>query len=277
MDKIGVLMSGLPGNMASIVAKHVLKHDKLELLPYALTGPSKKEPVYHVDGHSIELIPPERRDDILGCIDEYRRQNRQVVAVDYTTPEAGNENAEWYVENKIPFVMGTTGINMEKIYEQVRNSEISAVVASNMSPQIVVIQAMLESAAREFPGAFKGMEGIIIESHQSTKKDVSGTAKKMQGYWQELGVDMKKIVSIRDPYIQRGILGVPEQHLKGHGWHEHIMRSKEGDVEVRLIHNVNGRDTYAKGTIDAIYFLAKRMEEGDKGKVYSMIDVLKNL
>ncbi len=277
MDKIGVLMSGLPGNMASTVAKHVLRQDRMKMLPYALTGPSEKEPVYYIGGYSINLIPPESKEEILDYIDEYRRQDRQVIAVDFTTPEAGNKNARWYVENDIPFVMGTTGINMEEIYKQVRNSEISAVVAPNMSPLIVVIQAMLEHAAREFPGAFKGMEGIITESHQSTKRDVSGTAKKMQDYWQRLGVDMKKIVSIRDPYFQRLILGVPERYLKGHGWHEHIIISGEGDVEVRLIHNVNGRDTYAGGTIDAIYFLAKRMEEEDKGKVYSMIDVLKNL
>lgn len=50
---------------------------------------------------------------------------------------------------------------------------------------------------------------------------------------------------------------------------------KSPDI-VKLSHNVNGRDIYAEGTIDAIRFLNKKFhQEGNKGKVYSMIDVLK--
>jgi 4-hydroxy-tetrahydrodipicolinate reductase len=40
-------------------------------------------------------------------------------------------------------------------------------------------------------------------------------------------------------------------------------------------HNVNGRDIYASGTLDAIKYLDKKVKEGSKGQVYSMIDVLK--
>lgn len=42
-----------------------------------------------------------------------------------------------------------------------------------------------------------------------------------------------------------------------------------------ITHNVNGRDIYASGTIDAIKYLDKKVKEGSKGRVYSMIDVLK--
>jgi len=38
---------------------------------------------------------------------------------------------------------------------------------------------------------------------------------------------------------------------------------------------VNGRDVYALGTIDALLFLAGKVEQGVKGEVFSMIDVLK--
>lgn len=44
--------------------------------------------------------------------------------------------------------------------------------------------------------------------------------------------------------------------------------------ELSLTHNVNGRSVYADGTMDAIRFLHERIQEGRKGEVYSMIDVL---
>lgn len=49
------------------------------------------------------------------------------------------------------------------------------------------------------------------------------------------------------------------------------------DVENRLdiIHNVNGRLIYALGALDAIRFAHRKVEAGEKGKVYTMIDVLR--
>jgi 4-hydroxy-tetrahydrodipicolinate reductase len=38
---------------------------------------------------------------------------------------------------------------------------------------------------------------------------------------------------------------------------------------------VNGRDVYALGTLDAIWFLKKKVDEGKRGMVYTMIDVLR--
>ena len=47
-----------------------------------------------------------------------------------------------------------------------------------------------------------------------------------------------------------------------------------GDDELILTHNINGRQVYVDGTIDAIKFLARKVEKGEKG-LYSMIDVLR--
>lgn len=40
-------------------------------------------------------------------------------------------------------------------------------------------------------------------------------------------------------------------------------------------HNVRGRQIYAEGTVDAALFLAKKVQEGSKQKVFNMIDVLR--
>lgn len=51
------------------------------------------------------------------------------------------------------------------------------------------------------------------------------------------------------------------------------VRKSSLDGKITIEHNVNGRGIYARGTIDALRFLNARKDE--KGKVYSMIDVLK--
>ena len=43
----------------------------------------------------------------------------------------------------------------------------------------------------------------------------------------------------------------------------------------QFTHNVNGREIYAKGTLNAVSYLNKKLKEGSKGQVYSMMDVLK--
>ena len=42
-----------------------------------------------------------------------------------------------------------------------------------------------------------------------------------------------------------------------------------------ITHNVNGRGTYADGTLDALKFLDGKIADGKTGRVYSMMDVLK--
>ncbi|RPI59114.1 MAG: dihydrodipicolinate reductase, partial [Planctomycetaceae bacterium] len=46
-------------------------------------------------------------------------------------------------------------------------------------------------------------------------------------------------------------------------------------VRFEFTHNINGRDIYVEGTLDAILFLSRRIAQGARGNVYSMIDVLK--
>ena len=83
-------------------------------------------------------------------------------------------------------------------------------------------------------------------------------------------------VMIRDSEKQKE-LGIPEEYLSGHGWHNYILKSKDGTVKFQFTHNVNGRDIYALGTLDAVRFLHKKFyQENKRGEIYSMIDVLKN-
>ncbi len=274
MSKIKVMVNGLPGNMARIVAGQVLASENLDLAHYSLTGPEITDLEAGVEDVSVKLILPDDREEAMSAIIE---KEGPFISVDYSHPTAVNDNARFYCAKGLPFVMGTTGGDRELLAETVRASAISAVIAPNMAKQIVGFQAMMEYASETFPGLFDGYSLTIEESHQKGKADTSGTAKAMVGYFNALGApfDGADIQKERDPNIQTEKWGVPEEYLGGHGWHTYTLRSKDDTVLFRFTHNVNGRDVYGQGTVDAVLFLDEKIKAGAKGRVFSMIDVLK--
>ena len=274
MKRIKLMVNGIPGNMAVNAAEHALRDERFELIPRSFTGPEITESEYVIAGLAIRLTRPDTRDQV---ITEIKRKEGVFITVDYTHPSAVNANAEFYCRQGLPFVMGTTGGDRKHLSETVKGSDISAVIAPNMAKQIVGFQAMMEYAADTFPGLFEGYSLEIKESHQKGKADTSGTAKAMVQYFNNMGISFseKDIVKERDPEVQKSLWGIPEDCLKGHGWHTYTIVSKDKTVKFEFTHNVNGRDVYARGTLDAAVFLSEKVAEGIKGKVYSMTDVLR--
>lgn len=274
MQSIRIMINGLPGNVASIIAAHALRDNRIALLPHSLTGPEIELNACTVAGTEIELIKPaERHRRMDGLIQRYGT----FISVDYTHPSAVNDNAAFYCEHGLPFVMGTTGGDREQLTRTVTRSAICAVIAPNMAKQIVGLQAMMEHAANTFPGIFKGYTMTVRESHQAGKADISGTAKAMVAYFNRMGVDFSAdaIAMERDPAVQRDQWGIPEAYLSGHGWHTYRLTSPDRTVVFEFQHNVNGREIYAEGTMDAVCYLDRKLKSGTVGQVYSMIDVLK--
>ena len=274
MHPINIMVNGLPGNVASTVARHIYADARFELLPFSLTGPEILQAEAAVEDRPVRLIPPGQRE---AAIAQIRQQHGRFLSVDYTHPAAVNANAGFYCRWHLPFVMGTTGGDRQKIEQTVRGSDIAAVVAPNMAKQIVGFQAMMEYAADTFPGLFQGYTLEIRESHQRAKADTSGTAKAMVRYFNRLGVAFseEQIAMERDPQMQSSRWGVPEQYLTGHAWHTYTLVSADKTVRFEFTHNINGRDIYVLGTLDALLYLEKKFAAGARGQFYTMIDVLK--
>lgn len=270
---INVMINGLPGNVAKMLIPHVLADNRFELVAYSLTGPEITDARYAADGKTIALIRPGDRDD---AIQQVKAEAGAFISIDYTHPSAVNDNAAFYCRHGLPFVMGTTGGDREALVQTVASSATCAVIAPNMAKQIVGLQAMMAYAAETFPGLFSGYQLDVVESHQASKADTSGTARAMVGSFKQLGVDFNEsdIVMVRNPGEQKA-MGIPEAHINGHGWHTYTLTSPDGNAVFKFVHNINGRDIYALGTFDAVMFLREKISGGATGKVYSMIDVLK--
>ena len=273
MTQFKLMVNGLPGKVATVIASHAIADTAIDFIPSSLTGAEIEEDSVTVEGVPVALIRPDGRD---AAVKALRSEHGDFICIDFTLPDAVNENAEFYCENAIPFVMGTTGGDREKLAQTIADSAASAVIAPNMAKQIVGFQAMMAYAAENFPGLFDGYSLDITESHQKSKVDTSGTAKAMVGYFNQLGLSFSEgdIKKIRDPQIQKNELGVPEAYLDGHGWHTYTLTSQDRTVSFSFSHKVNGREIYAWGTLDAARFLKAKIDAGAKGRMFSMIDVL---
>lgn len=227
-----------------------------------------------VGGKDIQVHGPSERETTLASL---LKQHPDLIIVDFTVPNAVNDNAELYCKTGVPFVMGTTGGDRDLLYKTVEEAKLYAVISPQMGKQVVAFLAAMDIMSKQFPGAFSGYTLEVLESHQSTKLDTSGTAKAVISCFQKLGVsfDLDEVQLIRDPKQQIELVGVPEEHLNGHAFHMYHLTSPDGTVSFEFQHNVCGRSIYAEGAIDAALFLAKKIQGKADKKIYDMIDVLR--
>jgi len=269
-------MNGLPGAMGREIAAVCLQRPGVTLAPYALTGAGMPKEIEVDDGHggepvTVKLYPPAEADDLAKQILADYPEPGSVVCIDFTHPSAVNSNAEWYAAHGLAFVMGTTGGDRDALISVTEKSDTFAVIAPNMAKQIVALQAALQQMASEFPGSFEGYALSVVESHQSSKADTSGTAKAISASLAQLTAESDfgpdDIVRVREPSEQlagggpshSGVSPVSEDALDGHAFHTYSLTSADGKVEFQFRHNVEGRSTYAEGTVDAAVFLARRV------------------
>lgn len=141
----------------------------------------------------------------------------------------------------IALIQGSSG--MAKHFPEI--AMFPAVSAPNFALDVVDFIAQLPMLAQRMKNA--GILPVgIVESHQSTKTTVPGTAQRMA---EILGIPPNKITSIRDQDEQLD-RGIPRKHLKAHGYHW-ITFSGTGGKNSRIVIStqVNGREPYALGAI----------------------------
>ena len=260
MGKKRILISGLPGNMATNVAKLIMEQsDKYELLDIAFTGEDVQDKSISILGREIKLIRPGERKNYLDSL-------KGVFAIDYSTPSSYVDNCMFFIRHNMPFVIGTTGVTKEEIEMiilEVKKSDISAVIDQNMSVELVLISSALEYLSETFPNVLTGHSGYGFESHQLGKKDkISGTLRKWGAFIEGLGVNF---------YMAEG----DRTSTYGHAYHQLNIVNDKGNVRLGIKTEVEGRDTYASGTLVALDYLVDMMGKGNIRRVYSMTDVLK--
>ncbi len=282
-----IIVNGQPGKMAKIIAQAVLplwrdtsSGRKIGLLGASMTGQGMGAS-YSLEPKNagfkcfkITLVPPEEHDSFLKEMKE-QRPNEQIIAIDFVKGDGqADRNAQLYFENKIPFVMGSTGADYEAMDKLAREAGIPCLGFPNMDMRLGAWMYGVQQMAERFPGAFEGATVKIWESHQAGKADTSGTAKAMLNQFGELSrteLTIDDIAVIRDPKFQEAVLGVPKDFLGWHAYHNIEVRDNDGNSE-RLAFKRHGGASYARGTLKALDFLIDVIENKGEAKRYTMFD-----
>ena len=129
------------------------------------------------------------------------------AAVDFTRPDAVEDNVRACLEAGVPCVVGTTGFDQERVAELAREHELPVFYAPNFALGAVLMMRFAAEAGKVMPDA------AIVELHHETKLDApSGTAKATAA----LLPDGTPIHSVRLPGLvahQEVIFGGPGQTL----------------------------------------------------------------
>ncbi|KAI5583177.1 hypothetical protein BDE02_07G134800 [Populus trichocarpa] len=269
---VPIMVNGCNGKMGSSVIM-AANSAGLQILPKSFGPEYEAGNTVEVCGNEIKIHGPSERDSVLASLyDEYPN----MIVVDYTLPTLVNDNADLYCKVGVPFVMGTTGGDRDRLYKIVDDSKVYAVISPQMGKQVVAFLAAMDMMAEQFPGAFSGYSLHVKESHQAAKLDTSATAKAVISCFKKLGVSFDdQIEMIRDPKEQKELVGVPDEYLSGHAFHFYYLSSPGKTVSLEFQHNVCGISIYAEGTIDAVLFLAEKIQSKADKRIYNIIDILR--
>ena len=197
---------------------------------------------------------------------------RDRVLVEFSVPEASLEHLRLVARAGARAVIGTTGFSAaqrEEIATLAR--QVAILVAPNMSVAVTLAFSLLRTMAKALGDDY---DVEITEVHHRYKKDApSGTAVRMAEIVAEaLGRDLRKV----GVYGREGLPG--ERSAKEIG----VMSLRSGDVvgehtvtfgtlgeRLELTHRAHSRDTFARGALRAVRWIA-----GRGPGLYSMHDVL---
>ncbi|MBI4638343.1 MAG: 4-hydroxy-tetrahydrodipicolinate reductase [Candidatus Rokubacteria bacterium] len=197
---------------------------------------------------------------------------RERILVEFSIPEATLEHLRLVAGASGRAVIGTTGFTAPQREEIAGLGRRAAIVLSpNMSVGVTVALKLLTTMARALGDEY---DVEITEIHHRFKKDApSGTALRMAEVVAEaLGRDLSRVAV----YGRQGLPGERGRTEMG------IFSLRSGDVvgehtvsfgtlgeRLELTHRAHSRDTFARGALRAVRFIA-----GRPPGLYSMQDVL---
>lgn len=259
-----VIVSGVAGKMGSTILRRVLMDSSLKLSG-ALEH--KNHPWLGKDAGNViglgrtEVIVTEGDAQITGD-----------VIIDFTTKDATLSLLKTAERNKIPMVIGTTGLDDSERKEVSKSSETIPIVFSpNMSIGINLL-FMLLTRTVELLGEEYDVE--IFEEHHRYKKDApSGTALAIgEVIAKALGKKLEKIGVFERKGItgerQKGTIGIQSIRAGDIIGDHTVLFATEGE-RIEFTHRATSRDNFARGAIRA----AKWVVHQEPG-LYSMKDVL---
>jgi 4-hydroxy-tetrahydrodipicolinate reductase len=192
--------------------------------------------------------------------------------IDFTSPKATLELLEIAKEIKMPIVIGTTGFTDDEKKKIQEAAEVTPVLFSpNMSLGINLLFKLTDMATKVLANDF---DIEVFEAHHKLKVDApSGTAKKLLEVIKSAipALNNSPLVYDRSTKTEKrtdkeiGVQVMRGGDIVG----EHTIYFAGIGERLELTHRASSRDTFARGAVVAMEFLATR-----KPGLYDMNDVL---
>ncbi|MDD3406953.1 MAG: 4-hydroxy-tetrahydrodipicolinate reductase [Methanomicrobium sp.] len=201
-------------------------------------------------------------------IDEFLKEKKPDVLIDFTIAHAAVENAKAASRNKVALIIGTTGFSDEqrKELENAIEGNIPAVISSNFSLGVNIFWRLVREAAKQL----KDYDIEVIEAHHHFKKDApSGTAKTILNIIKEEAGDREEM------YGREGLVGERGNEIGVHVIRggdiigDHTVMFAGNDEVIELTHRAYDRLVFAHGVIRSVSWVYNK-----PSGIYSMDDVL---
>lgn len=156
------------------------------------------------------------------------------------------------------FIELSTGLSTESMI-----ADFTLIICPNTSILLLKTMNMLK-----LYGHYFSKDKIsIIESHQSAKKSVPGTA---YNFADSLHFPPDDIKSIREPNTQLNEVGIPSEYLGKHAYHKIII--EDGPDQVTIETKVLGHESYVNGVKKIITAALENSFENRRYNVLELID-----
>ncbi len=255
---VRVTVAGATGKLGGLVCGLVAAADDLELIGTVVSpaGGHVGQPVC-----GVPAVGPDRLPELLENTDVY---------VDLTAPEAAAQALPVAAAAGANIVLGTTAVPAEvltRMRETVARQHSSALVSANFSIGINVFWKVCEELAKDLPD----YDIEIMEMHHNKKEDApSGTAAEALRRLQ-LATGIGRVV-----YGRQGVVGARPREIGVHSVRagdivgDHTVLFAQNMEMLELTHRAVSRETFARGCLLAIRWLAPRKD----GKVHNMSEGL---
>ncbi len=277
MEPINIMINGLPGEMATTLAERVASDQKFLLIPFSIAGSNIEIQEILIANHTVKFFKLEnRKEKYLKTLKVFE----PFIAIDFTHPDVANQNIQFYIENQISFVMGTTEFNRQKFTPSLKNSNCLSVISSTMNKQVAGLQLMMEYLANSHPGLYKGYRFFVDEGSKSRKTDASKIHIDISSDLEKMGVKLGGKEAQKEEKMDskekweksnnsKELFNANTQYLCR-------LEADDGSVLFEFKQQINGRDIYIQGVFDAVVFLHNKIKKlKNRGKIYTMRDVLK--
>jgi 4-hydroxy-tetrahydrodipicolinate reductase len=261
---VSVVIVGARGRMGQTLIRTVLDSENLTL---AGAVARSRAPGLGEDVGALVGMP-----DLGVVLTDTLQPPRGSIVVDFSLPEATNDNISRCRERRVPLVLGTTGIDPStRALLKEAAAEIPIVSAANFSVGITLLTRLASLATRALGPDW---ETEIFELHHRHKRDApSGTALRLGKTIADAAGRSLEDVGVTARDTQEGPRAPEEIGIMalrgGDSIGEHTVMFLGLGERIELVHRATDRAIFARGALRAARWVADR-EPG----LYDMADVL---